>query len=82
MRVLFPSIFLSLALVACGSPEDKVKTPVQAAAQTKPVVVPPPTRAKLSPDANGKKFYKKCVACHLANGDGIPGACPRQNSGL
>ncbi len=79
MRVLFLSLFLVLA--ACGSPSDEVEPPVQSTAPAS-IKTPALKKPTLSPEANGKKFYKKCVACHLANGDGIPGAFPPLNSGM
>lgn len=36
-----------------------------------------PTEVILKPSLeNGAKFYKKCAACHLPNGDGVAGSFP------
>ncbi len=82
MRVLFLSVFLVLA--ACGAPSDEVEAPAQTEILAKPITaLPAPVKKpSLSPQANGKKFYKKCIACHLGDGAGVPGAFPSLNSGM
>jgi len=82
MRVLFLSVFLGLA--ACGSQDSDVAPAAKNLERVEVIVnaTVPVKKPSLSPEANGKKFYKKCIACHLADGAGVPGAFPPLNSGV
>ncbi len=87
-------LLLSACSGTDNSPETKpaptqtnVEAPISVEAPEKPVVetvkidtVKTPAVAYEFNQANGKKFYKKCIACHQASGDGIPGSFPALTS--
>ncbi|PHR55800.1 MAG: hypothetical protein COA43_14875 [Robiginitomaculum sp.] len=63
-------------IVKTSAAQSKAQMPQE----TKPVVVA--TKPKRTPEQNGKRFYKKCIACHMANGQGVQGSFPSLNAGL
>lgn len=98
MRTVFISIVTALALAACGgdnssdnskTKQEVTKTPIAKQTQTekKVAVKPAPTQAvatqpQRTPLENGKRFYKKCIACHMADGRGVQGSFPSLNAGI
>ncbi len=82
MRLLFLSVYLVLA--ACGAQGDDGASVAKNPDQAEAVVSVPAPEKKTNPGPvqNGKKFYRKCIACHLADGAGVPGAFPPLNSGV
>lgn len=66
------TLLLVLALGACGSKSQK--TEKQPAEQTTEAVE---TKSEIQPDHPGKKVYDSvCLACHMADGSGVPGMHP------
>ena len=66
------TLLLVLALGACGSKSQK--TEEQPAEQTTEAVE---TKSEIQPDHPGKKVYDSvCLACHMADGSGVPGMHP------
>ena len=66
------TLLLVLALGACGSKSQK--TEKQHAEQTAEAVE---TKSEIQQNHPGKKVYNSvCLACHMADGSGVPGMHP------
>lgn len=64
-------------LVACGGGGD---TSGGATAESTPeAAAPAPEPTTTVASANGAEIYQRCVTCHMANGEGMPGAFPPLN---
>lgn len=67
------ALLLVLALGACGSKSQKNNQP-QPAEQSADKVE---TKSEIQPNHPGKKVYDSvCLACHMADGSGVPGMHP------
>ena len=65
-------LLLALTIGACGSKGKKNEQ--QSAQQTSGNVE---TKSEIQPDHPGKKVYDSvCLACHMADGSGVPGMHP------
>lgn len=65
-------LLLTLTIAACGSKGQKNQQ--QSAVQTTENVE---TKSEIQPDHPGKKVYDSvCMACHMADGSGVPGMHP------
>lgn len=85
MPVVFMFIAISFILMACQPLESNAELkPVPPKASEQITILPPPSAVKkiMASELNGKKFYKKCAACHQSNGDGITGIFPKLNTGM
>jgi mono/diheme cytochrome c family protein len=66
---LLPGIILAAAIMACGGAGDQ-----KAADTTTQATTPTPTATTAS--AGEQLFQQRCISCHQANGEGIPGTYP------
>jgi nitrite reductase (NO-forming) len=78
--ILAVSIFVfSVLMMSCSSgSEQKTKKPDTSVRQeaSKPAATPDPNKMAVQM-ARGEQIYKeKCIACHQANGQGLPNAFP------
>ncbi|MFW5823006.1 MAG: c-type cytochrome, partial [Tangfeifania sp.] len=72
MKINTIILLLALAISACGSKGQKNEE--QSAQQTTKNAE---TTSKIQPDHPGKKVYDSvCLACHMADGSGVPGMHP------
>ena len=87
------TVFAGLTLIACGRgvetiAEDTLPLPKVTSAKPKTPTVQKmatqtiATKPVLNSAVNGKKYYKKCVACHRPDGAGIPGNFPSLNKNI
>lgn len=65
---LMPGFLLAATMMACGGAGD------QKAADTTPAATPAATATTAS--AGEQLFQQRCLSCHQANGEGIPGTYP------
>lgn len=69
---MFAFAGMSLAMYSCGGSSEPQKTEEPAAKKEEAAVVVTQETNEL-----GKKIYnEKCIVCHMANGEGVPGAFP------
>lgn len=72
MKINFIILLLALAISACGGKSQKNEQ--QSAQQATGDVE---TKSEIQPDHPGKKVYDSvCLACHMADGSGVPGMHP------
>lgn len=72
MKINTIILLLALAISSCGSKGQKNQQ--QSAPQTTENVE---TKSEIQPDHPGKKVYDSvCLACHMADGSGVPGMHP------
>ncbi|HKI89485.1 MAG TPA: cytochrome c [Draconibacterium sp.] len=75
MKIKFILLVLSLALLAACS--GNKKSSENTANTQKSVIVKPDSAQKKAPEQPGKKVYNSvCLACHMADGSGVPGMHP------
>lgn len=79
-RLLLPALsLLALGLTGCGPSEKATAAPAPAAPAAAPVAVAP-AKATDAELAAGKAVYQRvCIVCHMAEGQGVPGAFPPLN---
>lgn len=69
----------TLTLAACGG-DKSAATPADSNTAAAPAAAPAPdSTAAAAPavaTADGAAIYQRCMACHQANGEGMPGAFP------
>ena len=72
MKINTIILLLAIALSACGGKSQK--NGQQSASQTAENIE---TKREIQPDHPGKKVYDSvCLACHMADGSGVPGMHP------
>ncbi|WP_051279211.1 c-type cytochrome [Hellea balneolensis] len=72
-----------LLLAGCGDKSAHKVNPPQTPPKTEPIVIAPPKQStapikvtRNTTRVDGAKLYKRCAACHLPTGEGVPGAFP------
>jgi len=72
MKINYIILLLALTISACGSKGQKSEE--QSVQQTNESAE---TKSEIQPDHPGKKVYDSvCLACHMADGSGVPGMHP------
>lgn len=77
-NILFSSMIavaLTFGFSSCGGGGTETETKTETVAEK--AATPEPAKPQENPHALGEKiFNEKCIVCHQANGQGIPGAFP------
>jgi mono/diheme cytochrome c family protein len=63
-------------LAACGGSDQAASTPAAGASDSAAASSATPAPTVASTAGNGEVLYARCVICHMANGEGTPGAFP------